>query len=96
VYAFEAGQNVMWDQELTSGWRHIAAVRTAERLRLYVDGVMVAQSRTFPATEYDLESKAPLQIGTGSNGRLRSIRRDVRVYDRAITPAEVRALAQMR
>ncbi len=95
VYAFEAGRSVSWDHALAPGWRHIAAVRDGDHLKLYVDGRLVARSPAFGAGEYDLDSDAPLQIGVGPNGRLNRPLADLRLYRRAINAAEVRELARL-
>ena len=63
------------DHELAPGWRHLAAVRRNNRLRLYVDGKQVSESTTFNPSEFDLTNDKPLKIGAGGvdtfNGRLR-------------------------
>ena len=91
--AVEAGKSVTFDQELPSGWVHLAAVREADRLRLSVNGRQVARSAVFRAADYDLTNDAPLRIGLGQhdyfNGRLP----DVRLYRRALSPEEIAELA---
>lgn len=92
VYSLQSGQCASYDDELPPGWHHLAAVRDGRALRLYLDGAPVA---TAPApARLDVSSGRPLQIGLGShdyfNGRLR----DVRLYGRALTPSELRALAE--
>jgi len=93
VYCMEAGSNVTYDHELAEGWRHLAAIRRAERLELYVDGERVAQSSTVDAPRYDLANDAPLQIGFGAGDYFKGSMRDVRLYRRALEPAEVRQLS---
>jgi hypothetical protein len=96
VRSFEAGKSATFDRELPPGWRHIAAARENDRLKLYVDGRLVAQSGKFAPEQYDLTNRVPLRIGSGPqdyfNGRLR----DVRLYSKALTPAEVEELAKGR
>ena len=96
VLALEAGKAVSYDRALEPGWRHVAAVRTSGRLELYVDGERVATSSAFDAADYDLTCARPLRIGFGEhdyfNGRLR----DLRLYGRALTEAEIRALLKAR
>ena len=93
VKSIEAGKSVTFDQELPSGWVHLAAVREADRLRLSVNGRQVARSAVFRAADYDLTNDAPLRIGLGQhdyfNGRLS----DVRLYRRALSPEEIAELA---
>ena len=89
VRSFEAGKVVTYDHELKSGWRHITAVKEGGRLKLFVDGKQAAESGEFEAKDFDLTNDVPLLIGFGQydyfNGRIR----DVRLYRRALTAAEV-------
>jgi hypothetical protein len=93
VYCMEAGRNVTHDHELAEGWRHVAAIRRADRLELYVDGEPVAQSSPFEAAQYDLSNKVPLQIGFGAGDYFKGAIRDVRLYSRALGRSEVRQLS---
>lgn len=96
VHALEAGKCVTFDRELAPGWRHLAAVKQADRLRLYVDGKLVATSTSFDREALDLSHDQPLRLGAGPhdyfNGRLS----DVRLYGRALTASEILALAKKR
>ena len=94
VFALEAGKCATCDRALSPGWHHLAAVRAGERLKLYVDGQCVGQSSTFNPRDYDLSNGQPLRIGLGEhdyfNGRLR----ELRIYDRALSDAEIAALGK--
>lgn len=94
VHALEAGKSVSYDHELPAGWTHLAAVKAGDRLRLYVGGVLVAESTPFDPAAYDLTTDQPWRIGFGPhdyfNGRLA----DVRVYGRALEAEELRSLAK--
>lgn len=92
VRSFAAGQNVTYDRELPSGWRHIAAVRERSRLKLYVDGELVAQSGEISGDQLDVSNDKPLSIGFGPHDHFLGKLKDVRVYSTALTPAEVRSL----
>jgi hypothetical protein len=94
VYSAEYGRNATYDRPLEPGWRHIAAVRERDRLRLYVDGAPVAQSQEFAPEAYDLTNTQPLTLGQGPHDRLNGRLRDVKLYDRALTPAQVEELAR--
>jgi dienelactone hydrolase len=94
VYAFEAGVSTGWEQEWQPGWHHVAAVRSGGRLRLHVDGQLVAQSIRFAPEDYDLDSNRPLRIGNGMNGPFAGRLREVRLYRRALRAGEVRTLAR--
>ena len=62
VRSIEAGKNATYDKALPPGRRHIAAVKERNRLKLYVDGNLVATSTPFDPKQYDLSNDAPLQI----------------------------------
>jgi hypothetical protein len=93
VYSLEAGKNVTYDHELRPGWRHLAAVRQGDRLKLYVDGAPVATSTPFNPADYDLSNGRPLRIGFGPHDHFNGRLRDLRLYNRALTDAEVSALS---
>jgi hypothetical protein len=93
VFALEAGRGVSHDDELAPGWRHLAAVRKAGVLRLYVDGKAVAASAAGVGPALDINTGAPLTIGYGPQGRFGGRVRDVRLYHRPLSPAEVAALS---
>jgi hypothetical protein len=96
VRSFEAGKSVTHGHELPPGWRHIAAVRDGRRLLLYIDGKEVARSREFDPDEYDVTNDAPLRIGFGPHDYFNGVLRDVRVYRKSLSAAEVAALAAER
>lgn len=93
VLSIEAGRNVTYDQELAPGWRHLVAVRQGPRLRLSVDGRAVGASAAFESTDYDLSCDQPLKIGFGPADYFHGNLRDLRVYDRALTEAEIAELS---
>ncbi len=95
VHSIEAGKVVSWDHRLPGGWHHIAAVREADRLKLFVDGRLVAMSSQFHGTAYDLTNDIPLTIGAGAYEHFTGRMSDVRVYRHAATDAEVRQLSQL-
>lgn len=95
VYSFEAGRNVTHDTELPAGWHHLAAVREGSILKLFVDGRRVAASAPFRAEDYDLSVAQPLRIGFGAQDYFYGRMSDLRLYGRALTEAEVAALAQV-
>jgi hypothetical protein len=93
VCAMEAGTVTTWDHAFPPGWRHVAAVRDAEALRLYVDGVAVAASCASGAPELDVTTGRPLTIGFGANDFFRGRLGDLRLYDHPLGAPEVAALA---
>ena len=74
------------------GWHHLAAVKTKNHLQIYLDGKRVAQSTAFNPGQYELRTKQPLKIGFGQHDYFNGKMRDVRLYSRALTPAEVARL----
>lgn len=94
IHSLEAGKCVTCDRALQPGWRHIAAVKDRDRLRLYVDGSQVAESTEFDPEAFDLATAAPLLIGKGAADRFRGGMRDLRIYAQALSAAEVRELSQ--
>ncbi|MSQ96768.1 MAG: LamG domain-containing protein [Gemmataceae bacterium] len=96
VFAFSAGRQVSWGRSLSSAWHHVAAVKSAKGLTLYVGGKVVAQSPLAEGDNYDLDSAAPLRIGAGSTGTLQGRLADVRCYRRALAATEIVALAKQK
>ncbi len=94
VYALEVGKNVTFDRELASGWQHIAAVRSGNRLALHVDGNCVGHSSEFDPEEYNLANDLPLRIGTGAQGFFNGRMAEVRLYRRALDSGEIAHLLE--
>jgi hypothetical protein len=92
VHALEAGVATSHDFELAPGWRHVAAVRAGNCLRLFVDGKRAAASAPFDPARFDLTANAPLKIGFGEHDYFHGSLRDVRLYGRALTDREVNRL----
>ena len=93
TFSYEAGKSVTWDHLFPAGWHHVAAVKSAGRLALYVDGHLVAESTEFNPAEYDLNTDQPLYIGFGAYDYFHGRLRDVRLYQRALSAVEVRELS---
>ena len=93
---FDAGTVVSYDHELKPGWRHLAAVRQGQRLKLFVDGKLVATSVKLDAAAFDLTNDRPLTIGFGAHAYFRGSLSDLRLYGRALAAEEVAALAAPR
>jgi hypothetical protein len=91
VYAYRAGAGVSWDSTFPAGWHHVAAVKSSDRLKLFVDGKLVGNS-SFNIADYDLDSNAPLRIGFGANDNFHGRLSDVRLYQRAVDEAEIGSL----
>jgi hypothetical protein len=96
VFCYEAGKSATDDHELPAGWRHVAAVKTGGQLKLYVDGRSVAVSDSFRPADYDLSTDQPLRIGFGEHDYFKGKMRDLRLYRRSLSEAEITALAGQR
>jgi hypothetical protein len=94
VWSFEAGKMATWDRRFGGGWHHVAAVKDSRRLRLYVDGAMVAWSAPYHPADYDLDNDQPLHIGFGAFEHFHGLMSDVRLYRRALTQDQIAALAR--
>lgn len=93
IWAARHGRQVAWDRTLPAGWHHIAAVKTATRLTLHLDGKPVAESTGFTAATWNLSSEAPLRLGTGMNGPFNGQLRDLQIHPRPLTAAEIQTMA---
>lgn len=92
VWSMEAGKTATYDHELPPGWRHLVAVKDGSRLRLYLDGTLVATSSDFASADYDLSTDRPLQIGFGAHDYFNGSMRHLRMYRRALSDSEVAEL----
>lgn len=93
VYSASHGLQTSWDHSLSSGWRHVVAIKTARGLALHVDGERVSELHAPEAVGYQLDAGAPLRLGDGMTGPLNGQLADLRLYRRALTAAEIAALA---
>lgn len=92
VFSFEAGKCVSYDEDLGAEWRHIAAVREKDKLKLYVDGRLVSSSTSFDAAKFDVSNDRPLLIGFGQENYFNGLLRDVRLYKGTLDIAQVNAV----
>ena len=92
VLSLEAGRAVSNDRALQPGWRHLAAVKAGGLLKLYVDGRCVARSTPFEPAQFNLANKRPLLVGFGQHDHFNGKMRDLKIYARALSDADVLAL----
>jgi len=93
IFSTSQGQQVSWDHSLSSGWHHVVAMKTSDRLSLWLDGKKVSETDAFDASNYDLSSSAAWNLASGMNGPFHGQLRDVRVYQRSLNPTEIAELA---
>ena len=72
----------------------MTAVRDVDRLKLYVNGKLAAESDTFNATRHDIANDRPLLIGFGAQDYFKGKLKDVRLYRRALTTKEISELVK--
>lgn len=73
-------------------WYHIALARIGPQFRFYIDG-SIAHSGSWPGEVP--QAKAPLTIGSAEGGNcFNGLLDDIRIYNRALAPAEIQALAE--
>ena len=71
-------------------------MKTANRLTLHVDGKQVAESTGFDASAWNLDTDAPLRLGTGMNGPFNGQLRDLQIHRRTLTAGEIEAMLAKR
>jgi hypothetical protein len=96
VFSMEAGKCVSYDTDLGPGWKHLVALRQGGRLKLYVDGKLVARSSSFDEAAYDLSTDQPLRIGLGQTDYFAGRIAEVRIYNRVLSTARIRELASAK
>jgi hypothetical protein len=92
----EAGKNASFDDDLGGAWRHVAAVRDKDVVRLYLDGQLSSSSDTFSTDDYDLFNKSPLLMGFGAKGFFSGSLDDIRIYRGPLGARQVAALHRGR
>ncbi|MGD9645881.1 MAG: LamG-like jellyroll fold domain-containing protein [Pirellulales bacterium] len=95
VWSWQAGCSATHDRALAPGWHHLAGVRAAGELVLYVDGRAVARTRIPTARKFSLDTDQPLRIGSGQHDLLRGRLKDVRLYRGALSAEEIAGLARL-
>lgn len=93
IYGFEAGKSVMSPNELPSGWQHVAAVKTANRLQLFINGKLVNETKIPASMQFNLNSESPIKIGFGANDYFYGSMRELRLYSRALSNQEIKSLS---
>lgn len=87
-------------QDVVDGtWHHLAAVQDATGMRIYIDGVETAQNTDTAPIVYDQATALEIgrygnqgDSGSAENYDFAGLMDDVRIYDIALTQAEIQAL----
>lgn len=94
VLSIEVGRNITYDRPLAPGRHHLAAIREGDRLKLWLDGKLVATSTKSDPDAYDLPVAQRLKISIGPNDYFRGSLRDLRIYDYALSGREISQLSR--
>ena len=93
IYGYEGGKSVMSPGEVPSGWQHVAAIKTNDRLKLFINGKLVSETKVPVSTKFNLDNQVPIKIGFGSNDYFNGRLRELRVYNRALSNLEITELS---
>ena len=79
-----------YTQDITNQWHHIVGVKDGGTLNLYVDGIRVATGTD--TTTLNTSNSNPLYLGSlgNTNPRFRGQIDDLRIYNYALTPQQVK------
>jgi hypothetical protein len=79
-----------YTQDITNQWHHIVGVKDGGTLNLYVDGIRVATGTDTTTT--NTSNSNPLYLGSlgNTNPRFRGQIDDLRIYNYALTPQQVK------
>ena len=92
VFSMEAGKNISYDDDIGTGWKHIAIVKKGGKLNLYINGKLVKSSSAFNPSEYDIPALS-LRIGFGQTDYFSGKIAELRMYTVAINDERIRQLA---
>ncbi len=94
VHSMRAGAVASADGSLTPGWHHLAGVRRGPAVELFVDGHRIATASVTPdVASIASTAETPLLIGGGPRAGFEGELAEVRLWDRALDPRELGALA---
>ena len=93
IYGFEAGKSVMSPNGVPSGWQHVAATKTSDHLKLFINGNLISETQIPDSMKFNLNGELPIKIGFGSNDYFNGRMRDLRLYNRALNNDEIKELS---
>ena len=94
IFSFEKGKNALSPESLKSGWHHITAIKSENKLSLYIDGKKSAESADFDTLSFDLNPTVPLKIGFGPNNYFKGKMADLRLYSKELNAEEIQLLSR--
>ena len=78
--------------DLTTGWHHLVGVRSGTTAYLYVDGVLEKTTTGSTGSVSNSENFYVSAAGTVSQRNVNAIVDEVRIYNRALSASEIKAL----
>jgi hypothetical protein len=96
VFSWETGKCVSFDDDLGSVWRFVVAVREMGRLKLYVDGKLVAVSSPINSGTLNINNDKPLLIGFGAENYFKGAIKEIRIYSGALSQASIMRLYHLK
>ena len=96
IYGYQAGASVAAPRELAAGWQHIAAIKTADKLQLYINGKLVKEAAIPHQLRFQTAAETSLKIGFGPNDYFNGEIRELRLYNRALKSGEIGQLSRFR
>jgi hypothetical protein len=94
IYSYEAGKSVTWNLSFPTGWHHFVASKSRDCLKLYVDGELVNETTIPDFLTFNLNSSAPMKIGSGNHGSFKGNIKEVRIYKRILKEKEIKMLSK--
>lgn len=93
VFSMRAGSVATNDRSLLPGWHHLTGVRRGGSVELFVDGSLVSRGEgDIAAGSIAPPPETPLVLGGGPRAGLEGEMAAVQLWDRALSPDEVREL----
>jgi hypothetical protein len=91
---FWAGPNQTTLNIMDNAWHHLACVRDADHVRMYLDGVQQGAAPIPGGTSFDTTVGASIGYSRQwTSGWFKGLIDDVRVYGRALSPGEIADLS---
>jgi Concanavalin A-like lectin/glucanases superfamily len=94
VHSMRAGSVATTDRSLAPGWHHLAGIRRGGSVSLFVDGREVSAVAGLVA-DSAAPRGVPLVLGSGPRAGLEGELAEVRLWDRALEPDDVRGLLSL-